>query len=80
MNQEERKNIIMNEVVNDRGETRREYLARRKETAKKLAAVLTESATNYDEVDSFFQDAKKLLYITDQSSPRLPVLRLLRQD
>ena len=55
-----------NGVVNARGETRAEHIQRINDTAKKLAAVLSETAASYTEVDLIFERAKELLYVTNR--------------
>lgn len=56
----------MNEVVNSRGETRAAHIKRIDETAKKLAAILAQSAASYTEVDLLFERAKEHLYVTNR--------------
>ena len=55
-----------NDVVNQRGETRRERAKRLEEGEKKLAAILAETAASYEEVDSLLAGAKKWLYVTNR--------------
>lgn len=58
--------IDPNKIINSRGETRDQRDQRIRETAKKLTAVLAETAASYVEVDLIAEETKRLLYVTNQ--------------
>ena len=53
-------------IVNQRGETRLERAKRLEAGEKRLAAILTETAASYEEVDLLLSGAKKWLYVTNR--------------
>ena len=53
-------------IINQRGETRSERTQRLEAGEKKLAAILSENAASYEEVELLRNGAKKWLYVTDR--------------
>ena len=56
--------LDMDEIVNERGETRAQHIDRIDKTAEKLAEVLAETTASYTEVDLLFEKAKEKLCVT----------------